>query len=149
MAFLTSGGSTVTSANIVDGEIVNADVSPTAAIAQTKLAGTSNGNTDVIACETSSSVPYSLTTVANQRVIVIVSGRILMNAGPTQDTINLQYNGVTKSSVTVGYSTTSASSFMPFTLMYSEVPGAATANIGLTTTTYTPADVDVTVIKLK
>lgn len=149
MAFLQSGGSQVTSSNIVDGSIVNADVNAAAAIAQSKLGAAGNADTDVVKVESASSVPYSLTTVAGQRVLVIVSGRILLNAGPASDTINLQYNGVTKSSVTVGVSGTGATSYQTFCLMYSEVPGAATANIGLTTTTYAPADVDVTVIKIK
>lgn len=38
MPLFTGGGSTVTSANIVDGEIVNADVSASAAIDSSKLA---------------------------------------------------------------------------------------------------------------
>lgn len=43
MAFLQSGGSIVTSSNIVDGTIVDADIAAAAAIALTKLAG-ADGN---------------------------------------------------------------------------------------------------------
>lgn len=143
MAFLQSGGGVVGSAQITDGAIVNADVNAAAAIVQSKIAGTANGNTDIIAAESSYATTHSLTTVAGQRVVVIASVRPDGAAGLV--TVSLQYNGVTKHSTVVG----SNSDGQMVTLMYTEVPGAATANITLTTTAGTLDEPCIMVIKMK
>lgn len=144
MAFLTSGGSSVTSANIVDGEIVNADISASAAIAQSKIAGSVPNNTDLISFEQTVGTTHSLTTVAGQRVLVIATGQ--ENHGTGNQTTNLQYNAVTKATVDMGAGT--STTYNNFCLQYTEVPGAATQNITVTSGG-TLANVTITVIKLR
>lgn len=143
MAFLQSGGGVVGSAQITDGAIVNADVNAAAAIVQSKIAGTANGNTDIIAAESSYATTHSLTTVAGQRVLVFATFRPDGAAGLT--TVELKYNGVTKHSASVG----SNSDGQMVMLMYTEVPGAATANITLTSSAGTLLAPCIMVLKLK
>lgn len=144
MAFLQSGGSLVTSSNIVDGSIVNADVAAAAGIAQSKLGIGANGNTDLFAVETSSGTTHSLTTVANQRVLVFVMG---VTTHVAARTITVLYNGVAKNQITTGLAGGNVPN--PFALFYTEVPGAATANITVTDSAGTLSDVDIFVLKLK
>jgi hypothetical protein len=143
MAFLTSGGSSVTSANIVDGEIVNADISPSAGIVQSKIAAQANANADIVSVEIGSATPYSLTTVAGQRVLVIASFNLTGGAGAC--TVDLQYNGVTKHSIASMNNATTQGNCM----MYSEVPGAATANITIVPSAGSVSNPRITVIKFK
>ena len=67
---------------------------------------------------------YSLTTVANQQVIVIATGTIRF-AGSGNQIVLLAYNGVTKDSMRVSPDGIGTS----FTCMYTETPGAATHDI--------------------
>ena len=88
---------------------------------------------------------HSLTTVANQKVLVIVKGDF--TGSSNQQTISLKYDGVDKDTVEVRHSSAS-NGFLPFTLMYTEVPGAATKNITVTVSVGTIARVRITVQKL-
>ena len=128
MAFLTSGGSLVTSSSIVDGEIINDDISAAAAISQSKIAPTTNANTDLIAIETSDTGTLSLTTVAGQKVVVFAT--VVIDGG-VEATTSLLYNGVSKDAK-LGQSA-SANEY-EVTLMYTETPGAATADITVSST---------------
>jgi hypothetical protein len=145
MPVFTSGGSIVTSANIVDNEIVNADIATGAAIAQSKIAASTGANTELISFEQTVGVTHSLTTVAGQRVIVIIKGDTDSTAA--QGTVIAQYNAVTKDTVRVGDSAGTLQK-CPFSLVYSEVPGAATQNITVTSG-LSLANVVISVIKLR
>lgn len=94
--------------------------------------------------EYSAGVTHSLTTVANQRVLVIVKGNL--DGTSNFATVSLKYGGVTKDSVNMRPSTSSHP--MPFTLMYVEVPGAGTEDLDVETTIGTLANVKITVEKL-
>lgn len=142
MAFLTSGGSTATSATIVDNEIVNADINSAAAIAQSKIAAQANNNTDIVSIESTSGTTHSLTTVAGQKVTVFAFFQWTgIGSGAT---LSLAYNAVTKHSMSVTGDNTWGHSGC---LSYSEVPGAATANI--TVSAPSGANCQIIVIKTK
>lgn len=143
MGFFTGGGSQVGSAQINDGSIVNADVNAAAAIAQSKLGDNLGDDTDICNVELSYAATHSLTTDANTKVLVIASFRPDGAAGLT--TAALKYNGVTKHSASVG----SNSDGQMVTFMYAEKPGAATANITLTTSAGTLLNPCITVLKFK
>lgn len=72
----------------------------------------------------------SLTTAAGQAVVVWAKYRIASNGG-TSPTITLKYNGVTKD--TVETASAGGLSGVPGTLMYTEVPGAATQDVTVET----------------
>jgi hypothetical protein len=144
-----SGGSVVGSAQITDDSIVNADINSAAAIAQTKVAGSSNGNTDLIAFERTAAATHSLTTVTGQRVLVIATGNVGIASATTLTSVTLKYNGVTKATIEVGESGGSANNRDAFCLTYSEVPGAATANITIECADYGPTNCAISVIKIK
>lgn len=74
------------------------------------------------------SLPYSLTTTAGQRVIVFARATF-GSTGGSGVAFNLTYNGVTKDTVTVNIGGPSDS--QEYSLMYTEIPGAATANVTL------------------
>lgn len=93
-----------------------------------------------IASETTAGATHSLTTTATQRVVVWAKGYVTLG-GSSNATVNLKYNGVTKDSVYVA--TTYAGSY-PFSLMYTETPGAATANVTVENAT---DDIDIMVMK--
>ena len=96
-----------------------------------------------IATATTSGATASLTTTATQRVVVFAKG----NAGESgTKTITLKYNGVTKDTLSlVGTSTGEKN---PFMLMYTETPGAATANITVVTDAGTLENVVIMAIKI-
>ena len=139
--FFSSGGSIVNSGSIVDGEIINADINAAAAIAQSKIAASLGGDTDLFSVEQGTSATQSLTTVAGQRVFVIC--RFIKSLHGA--TVSLKYNGVTKDSIT-WINQSYAEEGM---LMYSEVPGAGTANITLETTAGTFSEIKMIVLKLR
>lgn len=95
----------------------------------TKLATTAYVDTAIstITFETTAAATHSLTTTAGQVVAVWAKGAAL-----SSDTslLTLSYNGVAKDTVAVSPSTCGNKS--PFSLMYTETPGAATANITVT-----------------
>lgn len=80
----------------------------------------------------------SITTIANQKVVVMVSG-LQDSAGGTNPTISLLYDGVTKHSIVNGQGNNT-----PFSLMYSESPGAGTKNITVTTSAGSLSNVVIT-----
>jgi len=96
--------------------------------------------------ETTTGTTVSLTTTATQRVLVWATGDISTTL--TARTITLAYNGVTKDTIIV--SSPSDVTKYRFLLMYTEVPGAATQNITVTSTPTggTLANVIITVVKL-
>lgn len=127
MAFLTTGGSQVNSANIVDDAILNADINASAAIALSKLSGLIGNPGSFISIESTIGTTHSLTTVANQKVFVIAITNT--NFGSVQQTVTLAYNGVTKHDhIDQGASGADHT----VVLAYEEIPGAATADITLT-----------------
>jgi hypothetical protein len=76
--------------------------------------------------ETTSGTSHSLTTVAGQTVIVWAKG-IMGITGGGSGNATLSYNGVQKD--IVSGTSNSAVIAVPFSLIYTEVPGAATHNI--------------------
>jgi len=94
--------------------------------------------------ETTAGTTASLTTTANQRVVVWVKGDVI--PGTTAQTITVAYNSVTKAIWLT--SAAAATTRFPFAIMYTEVPGAGTYNITVTTTGGTMANIKITVLKL-
>ena len=90
----------------------------------------SEGSTVVI--ETTTGTTHSLTTVANQKVIVWVKG-YLTGGYTVQGTVTLKYNTVQKDSSYVYIHGFNGDCSIPFALMYTETPGAATQNITVET----------------
>ena len=97
--------------------------------------------------ETSTATTYSLTTTAGQTVIVWVKGDYINNTGtaPT-GSIVLNYNSVQKDSLTIKAS--ASTERVPFALMYTETPGAATHDITVVGTSYTVANVVIIILKI-
>jgi hypothetical protein len=85
----------------------------------------------------------SLTTIAGQKVIVIAKGNYSGASGA--DTVLLKYNGVTKDTLAID-GIDSANESNAFMLMYTETPGAATANITVTSG-YTLGNIVIIAIK--
>lgn len=69
----------------------------------------------------------SLTTVAGQRVLVFAKGDMYAGGGGGAGSATLKYNGVQKD--IAEHNNISSSSNTSFALMYTETPGAATADI--------------------
>lgn len=103
---------------------------------------------DKITIETTSGTTHSLTTTANQRVIVFAKGNLNPGGGANGGDATLAYNAVTKDTVSYGTSGGSSSTRFPFTLMYTETPGAATQNITLATSTGSVSNGLIVVIKI-
>lgn len=71
---------------------------------------------------------HSLTTIAGERVMVWAKGNFNQtSAGATSVTVTLKYGGVTKDTI-VPYNENTTRN-CTFALMYTEIPGAATADI--------------------
>ncbi len=123
------GAANVGSSNITDGAIINADINAAAGIALSKLSGLIGNPGSFISIETTYAATHSLTTVANQQVLVFATCDVSGTAN-TIDATLLSYNGVEKHRINsdrsgVGY-------YDGIFLMYTEIPGAGTANITLT-----------------
>lgn len=101
MPVFTSGGSSVTSASIVDGEIVNADVNANAGIAITKI---SNAPYAVLADVTLGSPATSLAsgTFAGKTHLRII---VTCPSIATSDLLCLRFNGDTGANYTYQHST--------------------------------------------
>jgi len=83
-----------------------------------------------VAVETTSGATHSLTTTANQKVVVWAKGTVNFNmAVRSTITLSLKYNGVAKDTVKFGWDDDGNGSEAGFSLMYTEIPGAATADI--------------------
>lgn len=147
MPIATSGGaSNISSSQIVDGTIINADIAAAAAIAQSKIAAGLNANTDLFTIERTEGTTHSLTTLANQRVVVFVTGTNTDGTG-TLRTNNVKYGGVTKATC-ISDGAGSATN-PPIAMNYTEVPGAATADITVDTDGGTLSNVVILVLKFK
>jgi hypothetical protein len=83
--------------------------------------------TGMLVIETTAGATHSLTTVANQKVMVWATGDDQTGTGNNE--FYLKYNGVTKCTVS---SNPTAGGRSSFALMYTETPGAATQNITVT-----------------
>lgn len=77
-----------------------------------------------VSSESTTAATHSLTTIANQRVVVWAKGDV---TGAVPSTITLDYNSVTKDTVVTDAG--GAGDKEAFSLMYTETPGAATQNI--------------------
>jgi hypothetical protein len=83
---------------------------------------------------TATGTTLSLTTTASQRVVVWAKGDLTNSTGAATATITMAYNSVTKDTVKAkGSSIGGGSYFAPFSLMYTEIPGAGTHDITLAT----------------
>jgi len=98
-----------------------------------------------VSSETTSGSTHSLTTTATQRVVVWAKGT-LVKTSTSSTTLELKYNGVSKDLV-VQDDNTSTNNYTPFSLMYTETPGAATANITVTNDNAAIQDVKIIVLK--
>lgn len=94
--------------------------------------------------ETTSGTSHSLTTTASQKVMVWAKG--WLSTDVTNRSITLKYNGVTKDTVTITESDASGGK-IPFALMYTETPGAATQNITVETSGGTLNNVVIMLLK--
>lgn len=96
----------------------------------TKIATTAyvDNATRPITMESTSSATHSLTTTAGQTVMVWASGQVYFSGSGTAITLALKYGGVTKHTYDVDTATSGGDRFA-FSLMYTETPGAGTANI--------------------
>ena len=140
MAFLTAGGSQIGSSNITDGAIVNADINAGAAIAQSKLAGITGASGQLMNMEIMTATPYSLTTFANEKILVFGTCK-----GGGLRTIDLKYNGVTKSSHTDQIGTDNCW----FSFQYMETPGAGTQDLTLIPSGGVVTDIKLHIIRMK
>jgi hypothetical protein len=103
---------------------------------------------NAITIETTTGTTHSLTTVAGEIVIVWAKGELhAVAAGAGSRTIYLNYNGVQKD-VVVAYNE-NTTTYRPFSLMYTETPGAATQNITVTSSADVIANVVIIVMKIK
>lgn len=104
-------------------------------------------NTSAISVETTSGATHSLTTVANQKVIVWVKG-YLTESSSNNTTITLSYNSVAKDTTVANENDSTNNLTHPFALMYTETPGAATADITVTTSQGSLSAVVIIVMKI-
>lgn len=98
----------------------------------------------VLTIETTTGVTHSLTTTASQKVIIWAKGIITDDANPQ---LTLKYNGVTKDALSFN-GTNSTSAYYPFSMMYTETPGAGTQNIVVGTSGGTLYQVVIIVMKI-
>jgi len=91
--------------------------------------GSTTAQASSIATYTVTDTTLSLTTGANDKVIVQASG-IVDNDSTAGQWVRLNYDGNVKHEITVDYCTNSG--LTPFALHYSETPGAGTKNITVT-----------------
>lgn len=110
----------------------------------TKLATTAyvDAAVSTVTIETTTGVTHSLTTTVGQVVVVWAKGDLSTVGGAT--TLTLKYNNVTKDTSVLDAS----SDTRGFALMYTETPGAATANITMTTDVGTLTNVVIIVMKI-
>lgn len=89
---------------------------------------------------------HSLTTTANQRVVVMATGQ-LNTASSVAETLTIKYNGVTKQTIVSDIGGGWSNNIVPFSLTYTETPGAATANIVVASSAGSVSNVKIVVIK--
>lgn len=121
MPYATSGGAgNVTSAQIVDATIATDDIGD-GVVTNAKLAV----GAAIRSVETTAGATHSLTTVADQ--VVVVFAKCWIEQAGTATQISLKYGGVTKDVITADGTANPDSKTA--CLMYTETPGAATADI--------------------
>jgi hypothetical protein len=99
--------------------------------------------------ESSTGVTHSLTTTAGQTVVVWAKGDAYVDGNNLTRTITLKYGGVTKDTVNAkNMPGDAADNKYPFSLMYTETPGAGTANITVEISGDSVANVVIIVAKL-
>lgn len=89
---------------------------------------TTKGLSVIPVFESTTGTTHSLTTIADEKVMVWAKGDV-SSIGTNTTTIVLQYNGVTKDTITMRSSSSSNNPIGTFSLMYTETPGAATQNV--------------------
>lgn len=147
MPTVTGGGaSNISSDQITDETIANVDVAVNAGIEQHKIEPSQMDNTDLIAFESTDGVSHSLTTVAGQRVLVRVTGNV--NVTNAVATVTVLDNGVSKQTVNAGGTGAGGSQRAGFAMEYTELRGAVTANITVTTSIGSIENCIITVTKL-
>lgn len=99
--------------------------------------------------ETTVGATHSLTTVANEKVVVWAKGVVVQANGGTPADVLLKYNGVTKDTTSVTAEAAGNSTQLAFTCMYTEVPGAGTHDITVTCSGYTLSQVSIIVLKIR
>jgi len=110
-------------------------------------------NTGAITIETTAGATHSLTTTAGQKVIVWAKGTLVTDAttggAANSATITMEYNAVTKDTVVfTDTEPTSDNYLIPFSLMYTETPGAATQNITVSNSDGSLQNVVIIVMKI-
>lgn len=110
-----------------------------------KYRGMELGNSSVgatsVATYTASGTTLSLTTGANDKVVVWAKGGVTAPVGSPGLTISLKYNGTTKDSTVLGATAQYTGASDAFALEYTETPGAGTQNITVTTSSGSLSDV--------
>ena len=99
---------------------------------------------NLVTVEVGTGATKSLTTVADQRVVVIAKGNL--TPGTTSRNVLLNYNAVQKDIVVIKQGATA--DVVPFCLEYTEIPGAATHDITVTTSGGTLANIVILVFKI-
>lgn len=162
IAILTSNESGANSlidinANFADLDTTKADLaSPTftgTVTLPTGLTGTLRADSGVVSVQTGLSPitiesttgeTHSLTTTAGQIVVVWAKGTSEDSSSDT--VVLLNYDGTEKDRVKIGPTATTSNEAYPFSLMYTETPGAGTKNI--TVTGGTKSNVKIIVMKI-
>jgi len=98
--------------------------------------------------ETTIGTTHSLTTVADEKVIVWAKGTIVIDPLSAR-TVSLKYDGTTKDTIASVGCGAGGDMTVPFSLQYTETPGAGTKNITVTTSGGTLARVVIIVMKIK
>lgn len=110
----------------------------------TWAAPAAGGNT--VTVETSTSSTYSLTTTASQTVIVMC--KAVMSGNGWNGNVFLNYNGVAQDQAQIRLQGGGFTAYQPYQLQYTAVPGAATANITVTSDTGTIQQIVLIIIKI-
>jgi hypothetical protein len=96
--------------------------------------------------EVTAGATHSLVSLADQRVMVWAKGQVAFG-GSADITLTLKYNGVTKDTVIAGFGSATTGITFPFSLMYTEIPGADTQDITVEASGGTLGNVVIMVIK--
>lgn len=106
--------------------------------------------TTPLSSEVTASTSHTLTTTASQKVVVFAKGNLKNLPDGSTATVSLKYGGTTKDTVNIMIDTDGISNTaIPFSLMYTETPGAATANITVEASTATLENTVILVQKIR
>lgn len=137
-----SAGSDIVAADFVS---TSAGAGDSGKVAKLNATGVHDRSFLPLVVETTSGTTHSLTTVAGQKVIVWAKGNVDSNTNDR--VISLKYNGVTKDTTTTDGGG-GGTAQVPFALMYTETPGAATHDITVTASAGALAEVTIIVLKI-